>query len=327
MHVMSHSWRHSLAAALVMAFWTTAAPPAGADDQPKSDGPQAEHKEGRAPALTPEQPGPAADARGEHRDAESRRGGPEGRDLPPEFAERLEKRRALHREVESVLRKIMELKSDDKEQAKRLFASLKELAAKIEQLPVPPPLIAREGRQLDRLAGALQAAKAKAEQFGSQEAVAWLEQASQKIHQEAERAGRGPGGEARPGREDGERRLQHLRAAIENLRAAGMGQMADALEGEFRRRLQDRQGQEASAGGPREDAGRGDRPDKERRPNGPRPGPDFAGPSGNVQQDVQQLRGEVQSLHQQLNEMREMLHHLMAREQEGEHRAPPPGER
>ena len=49
MHVLSHSWRHSLAAALVMAFWTTAAPPVTADDQPKPEGPQAEHKEGRAP--------------------------------------------------------------------------------------------------------------------------------------------------------------------------------------------------------------------------------------------------------------------------------------
>ena len=59
MHVLSHSWRHSLAAALVMAFWTTAAPQVRADDQPKAEGTQAEHKEGRAPSLAREQP-PAA---------------------------------------------------------------------------------------------------------------------------------------------------------------------------------------------------------------------------------------------------------------------------
>jgi hypothetical protein len=329
MHVLSHSWRHSLAAALVMAFWTTAAEPVRADDQPKSEGAQAEHKEGRAPSATPEQPGPAADARGERREAESRRGGPEGRELPPELAERLEKRRALHQEAESVLRKVMELKSGDEEQAKKLFESLKDLAAKIEQLSVPPPAIAREVRQLERLASTLQAAKAKAQQFGSQEAVAWLEQASQKIRQEMElagRAGRGPGGEARPGREDGEHRLQHLRAAIENLRAAGMGQMADALEREIGRGLQGRPDQQASPGGTRERPGRGDRPDMERRwDSTARFIP--TGPSGNLQQDVQQMRGEVQSLHQQLNEMREMLKRLTTHEQKSDREAPSPRER
>jgi hypothetical protein len=276
MNVLSHSWRHSLAAALVMACWTTAAPQVRADDQPKPEGPQ----------------------------AESRRGGPEGRELPPELAERLEKRQALHHEAESVLRKVMELKSGDEEQAKQLFAALKELAAKIEQLPVPPPLIAREGRQLERLAATLQAAKAKAQQFGSQEAAAWLEQASQKIRQEMELArpaGRGPGGE---GREDAEHRAQHLRAAIDNLRAAGMGEMADALERELRRGPQGRPDQQAPRGGPRE----------------------FAGP-GNLQQEVQQLRGEVQSLHQQLNEMRQAIQHLMSREQNREHKADSPPER
>jgi hypothetical protein len=172
----------------------------------------------------------------------------------------------------------------------------------------------------------LQAAKAKAQQFGSQEAAAWLEQASQKIRQEmelAKRAGQGPDRETRQGREDGERRLQHLRAAIDNLRAAGMGQMADALEREVSRGLQARPDQRVSPGGPRERAGRDDRPDMERRRAGMGPN----GPSGNLQQDVQQLRGEVQSLHQQLNEMREMLKRLTPHEQNREHRADSPGER
>jgi hypothetical protein len=330
MHVLSHSWRHSLAAALVMAFWTTAAEPVRADDQPKPEGPRAEHKEGRAPAATREQPGPAANARGERRAAESRHGGPEGRELPPDLAERLEKRQALYQEAMSLLRKVLELKSGDEEQAKKLFASLKEVAAKLEQLPVPPPLIARESPQHEHLAATLQAAKAKAQEFGSQEAVEWLEQASQKIRQETEmaaHAGRGPGGEARQGPEQMERRVQHLRAAIENLRAAGMGQMADALERELSHRFQDRLEQQATPGGPREGAGRGNRPDMESRGNSPGGGRNPAGPSGNLQQDVQQLRGEVQSLHQQLNEMREMLKRLTAHEQNDEHKAASPRER
>ncbi len=328
MHVLSHSWRHSLAAALVMAFWTTAAEPVRADDQPKSEGAQAEHKEGRAPSATREQPRPAADARGERRAADSRRGGPEGRELPPELADRMEKRQALYQETLSLLRKVLELKSGDEEQAKKLFASLKELAAKREQLPVPPPLIAREAPQLEHLAGILQVAKAKAQEFGSQEAVDWLEQASQKIRHEVEmaaHAGRGSGDEARQGPEEMERRVQHLRAAIENLRAAGLDQQADALEREVGRRFQDRVDRQASAGRPRENAGGANRrPDMERRENSTGGGRNPAGPSGDLQQDVQQLRGEVQSLHQQLNEMREVLQHLAAREQDREHKADSP---
>jgi beta-lactamase regulating signal transducer with metallopeptidase domain len=339
MHVLSHSWRHSLAAALVVAFWTTAAPPVRADDQPKAEGTQAEHKEGRAPSATREQPPAAPDARGEHRQAESRRGEREGRELPPELLDRLEKRRALQQEAESVLHKILELKSGETEQAAKLFASLRDLTAQIDQLPVPPPAMARERPQLERLAGAMQAAKAKAQQFGGEAMSDSLEKASQDIRHVVEamgRAGRGPGGEARPGREDGERRLQHLRAAIDNLRAAGMNEPADALEGELRRRLQDRPDQQAPPRGPRERAERGggrppemDRgggrpPDMERGGNGARAGAGPARPSGDLQQDVQQLRGEVQSLHQQLNEMREMLKRLMTHEQNSEHEAASP---
>ncbi len=354
MHVMSHSWRHSLAAALVVAFWTTAAPPVRADDQPKSEGTQAEHKEGRAPSATREQPATADDARGERSAAESRRGGPEGRELPPELLDRLEKWRALTQEAESILRKVAELKSGETEQAAKLLASLRELMVKIGQLNVPPPAMARERPQLERLARAMQAAKEKAFVFGGQEMAESLEKGSQTIRQVMEamgREGRGPGGEGRPvaaftenpswrrgpggearlGREDAEGRAQHLHAAIEHLRAAGFDPKTTAdLERELSRRLdQDLREQGPAPRGPGERADRGSRrqPDLERGGERARAGAGPARPSGDLQQDVQQLRGEVQSLHHQLDEMREMLHHLIAHEQPGEHEAPPPPRR
>jgi hypothetical protein len=271
MRARGHSFRHLLAAALVTVGWATCALSAKADDQPKPEGTQ----------------------------SQSRRGGPEGRDLPAELAQRLEKWRALHREAESDLRKLLELKPDEAEQAKQLFSALKDLAAKIEELHLPPPLVAREGRQLERLASALQAAKAKAQQFGSPEAAAWLEDASQKIRQQAEvarRAGRGPGGEGRQGRDEADARLLHLRAAIEHLHAAGMNQQAEALEREFGRGFPDSLDQRAPGGLP-----------------------GFAG-YGGLEQDVRQLRGEVQSLQRQLNEMREALQRLTGHEMQSEHK-------
>jgi hypothetical protein len=332
MHVLSHSWRHSLAAALVMAFWSTAAPPLRADDQPKPEGTQAEHKEGRAPAATRERPPAAPDARGERPEAASRRGETEGRELPPELLDRLEKRQALQQQAESVLHKILELKSGETEQAGKLFAALRDLTAQIDQLPVPLPAMARERPQLDRLARAMQAAKAKAQQFGGEAMSDSLEKASQDIRHVVEamgRGGRGPGGEPRPGREDAEGRAQHLHAAIEHLRAAGMNEPADALEGELRRWLQDRPGQEPSPRGPRERADRGGvrPPEMERGGSSQRAGAGPARPSGDLQQDVQHLRGEVQSLHHQLDEMREMLRRLTAHEQPNEHEAPPSSRR
>ena len=221
------------------------------------------------------------------------------------------------------MRKVAELKSGDEEQAKKLFTSLRELVAKIDQLPVPPPAMVSERPQLERLARAMQAAKANARQFGGQALSESLEKASQDIRHVVDamgRAGRGPGGE---GREDAESRLQHLHAAIENLRAAGMNEPADALEGELRRRLQERQAQQPPPGRERERADRDYRAAVQVRGSSLAAGAGSARPSGDLQQDVQQLRGEVQSLHQQLNEMREMLKHLTTHEQNSEHEAAP----
>jgi hypothetical protein len=90
-----------------------------------------------------------------------------------------------------------------------------------------------------------------------------------------------------------ERRIQLLRVAVENLRAAGMPDQAEMLARQIERMTQ---------GGPVPDGPRPEGP----RPEGPRPeGPDRA---------IQELRGQVEQLGREMAEIRGALKELLERE-------------
>ena len=95
--------------------------------------------------------------------------------------------------------------------------------------------------------------------------------------------------------EELERRLHHLRMAIDNLRAAGLHDQAHALEREGERLV------------------RGERlvaPERGRRPEIVREAP---GPAPQLEHAVHELRGQVQELRQQLEEIRQHLKELAGR--------------
>jgi len=91
-----------------------------------------------------------------------------------------------------------------------------------------------------------------------------------------------------------ERRIHHLRVAMENLHAAGMPDQAEMLARQIERMMQ-------AMPGPRADVPRPDVP-----PEGPRPeGPDRA---------IQELRGQVDQLRREMAEIRGALRELLERE-------------
>jgi hypothetical protein len=131
----------------------------------------------------------------------------------------------------------------------------------------------------------------------------------------------GPAGPLPP--EEVERRLHHLKVAVENLRAAGFQQQADALmqlagrlEGESRRGPGRPEGPPA---GGRQPADARARPEGG-TPTGPLPSPeaghrrspDVAGPD-----PVQQLRGEVNEMRREMQELRDQLKRMLDQPRQG----------
>jgi len=91
-----------------------------------------------------------------------------------------------------------------------------------------------------------------------------------------------------------ERRIHHLRVAVENLHAAGLHDQAEMLARQLERMMH---------GGPGPD-----RPHPEMRPMGPPP----EGP----ERMIHELRGQVEELRHQMEEMRRVLQELLERERE-----------
>jgi hypothetical protein len=143
---------------------------------------------------------------------------------------------------------------------------------------------------------------------------------------EGREGGPPPGGERRPeGGGDLERQAQHVRAAVENLRAAGMMEEADMVMQNMRRRMALGQGGPSREAGPPREGARSGRD----MPGGPpREGMGPGGPQGprSVFAEIAELHGQVQQMRQEMQELREQIRHFMER-QSGDRRperAPPP---
>ena len=143
-------------------------------------------------------------------------------------------------------------------------------------------------RRLEELKAAMQ----RAREAGNREEVERLEREGREVLQQL---GERPGDRPRPEGEAAEiqRRMQHLHAAIENLRAAGLNAQADALAGEAERWMRER----------------GMPPGQPPRPEG-RERPDMAPFQAQVERAMGEMREQMQEMRRQMEEMRRHLQEL-----------------
>jgi len=153
--------------------------------------------------------------------------------------------------------------------------------------PRPPELRQLEEleRQIHRLSEAGRHEEAEALKRRGRELMEAMRRRQADRPPERDRPGPGP---------DMERRIHHLRVAVENLHAAGLHDQAEMLARQLERMMH---------GGPGPD-----RPHPEMRPMGPPP----EGP----ERMIHELRGQVEELRHQMEEMRRVLQELLERERE-----------
>jgi len=106
---------------------------------------------------------------------------------------------------------------------------------------------------------------------------------------------------------DIERRMHHIRAAAENLHAAGMHDAAERLMQQAEQFLREHRGP-GPEGPPRPDRGRPHREHPEHMQRPPMPEP--------AMREIEQLRREVQQMRAEMQELREVLRRLVERERE-----------
>ncbi len=123
-------------------------------------------------------------------------------------------------------------------------------------------------------------------------------------HEVLQRLGERPGDRPRPEAEAAElqRRLAHVRVAIENLHAAGMHDQAEALARQTEAWMRERG---MPPGRPPEG-----RPGAERRER-----PDMPPPGPHLERAVQEMHEQIQQLREQMEDMRRMLQELRERPQ------------
>lgn len=213
---------------------------------------------------------------------ESERPNPEAK-----MREAFRHRRELEEKAAQLKQKLESLRPDQEADAKELRAKLKAIEEQLRAMPVPPG--ARVPEQIQRRAGELKEAHRRAKEAGNREEAERIERELRELMQSV---GRRPGGPPQD-REEAERRLQHLRAAIENLHAAGLHEQAEALARETERFRN-----------PGRERG-------ERRPERPsRFGPAEGASAEQLQRAVEELRGQVRQLHRQMEEIREAFQRI-----------------
>ena len=339
MSVLRTSWRCSLAAT---ALWALAAPSGTAADTPPS--------RPEKPAVEKSAPAPAPSARETRRD--------DSRGPSDEVAKQRQK---IQDELRAIRAKVEGRDVSDADR-KALREKAQKLYEQLRALPGGPgervrgeasrPVSEEVMKQRERLQGEIKMLRGKLDELkdAPEEARRDVRAAIQSRYERLQSlaggpAGQRPGGPGRPeARGDMEGQMRHLQAAAENLRAAGMPDVADMI---LRRAERVREG--AAPGGPREagppregarperggpsgpprEAGpprEGARPERG-GPSGPpregvRPGregpagPPREGPRGNppAAGEIGELRSQVQQMHQEVQELRELLRRFMEKQ-------------
>jgi hypothetical protein len=294
MKVFVDCWRQSLAAVTLAAVLG----PVSGDTSPtlaaegEHDVPRIklDREGGDRPAAKPEREGERREARkeGGERKPEARgerERGREGGEQGDARARELAQRRAqLQEQAAQIRRKLHELKPHQDADERELKGALERIEVQLRELQ---PQVHNRERLQARLEE-LKAAHRRAQEAGKADEAERLAREARELMQMLEpRSGDRPAG--RPEGEEAQRRLQHLRAAIENLRAAGLNDQANALAHDAERLAR---GEGPSA------------PERGRRPDGPR---DLPAAAPQLERAVQELRGQVQEMRQQMEEMRQHL--------------------
>ena len=290
MKVFVDCWRQSLAA---VALATVLGPASG--DTSRTIAAEGEHdvprikverEGGDRPAAKPEREGDRREARKEHAerkpDAREERK-PEARG-DREGGELAQRRAHLQEQAAEIRRKLQALKPHQDADERELKGALERIETQLRELHAQAPNRERIQARVEEL----KAAHRRAQEAGRADEAERLAREARELMQTLEhRSGDRPA--ARPEGEEAQRRLQHLRAAIENLRAAGLNDQANALAHDAER------------------LARGERPavpESGRRPDGPR---DVPAAAPQLERAVQELRGQVQEMRQQMEEMRQHL--------------------
>ncbi len=196
--------------------------------------------------------------------------------------ERIE--RQLQEQATEIRRKLRALKPDQDADERELKGAVERIERQLQELQAP---------NRDRVRARLEELKAAQRQAQEAGRADEAERLGREAHELMRMLEQGPGDRpaGRPGGEEVQRRLQHLRAAIENLRAAGLNDQANALARDAER----------LARGERPAAPEGGRPlQRERSADAPAAVP-------HLERSVQELRGQVQELRQQMEEIRQHL--------------------
>jgi hypothetical protein len=327
MGVLKTSWRSSLAAS---ALWALLGPapnlPAAEAEAPKPEKPAvanaregdqakpavAREREGdrEKPAAAREREGarregaaregdrpqpPRGEGRREAREGERRERG----DVDPRMQEIAKRRAELMEQGMAIKKQIEGLKEGQDGERRELQAKLEALTQQFRELagprgdpnPGPRPDAAPLVRRLEQIKGELQ----ELGEAGKPEQVERLRNEANELMAKLRGPDRAPGRPEDPA--DVQRRLQHLRVAVENLHAAGLPDVAENVM-----RLTERLQQ-----------GEGRRPDGQPRPEGAaRRGPEQGGPG------VQDIRNEVQQMRREMQELREMLKQTIEQKKGGE---------
>ncbi len=197
-----------------------------------------------------------------------------------------QRRAHLLEEAAGIRRRLEALKPDQDGEARELKGALERIEAQLRELQGPSLGADRERQQM-RLEE-LKAAFRRAQEGGrADEAERLAREARELMRALEQRSGDRPAD--RPEGEEAQRRLQHIRAAVENLRAAGLHEQANALTHQA----------EALARGERPAAAEGAR--------------DLPAAAPQMERAVAELRGQVQELRQQMEEIRRHLKELAER--------------
>ena len=309
MNVLKSSWGRSLAAVALTALWAPTAGDVAAEDSSPKESAFAAANDGQPPNSS------FLAQRDERRDREI--DAQRQREMAEHARATAEERRELEERARDIRRELEKPVERSREEGLKLRRALEEIEERLGDLPRDRDRPRQDPEQMERRLEEVMHAMRRAMEEGRRDEAQRLEREAVAIRSVLDSPQpRSPLEVPRPEKgEDLERRLRHLRAAIDNLHEADMHEPAERLEAEFNRlRLEagERAGRDLDLPGPPRDR-------REQPPHGESLGG-----------AVEQLRGEVERLHREMDEMRrnmERMHDFLERRMDGEDRQQAGGDR
>jgi DNA repair exonuclease SbcCD ATPase subunit len=241
---------------------------------------------------------------------------PRGEDGPrPEAI--MQHRQRLAEMARDVKARLEKLGPNQDGEARELKEKLERIMRELHEMPMPPPGARLDLEKVMQRVEELKRRIVELREAGKPDEAERVAREASELMQQIRGRERGPGGPPNPeAMQDVQRRIQHLQAAAENLRAAGLPDQAEQMM----RLIEHVKAGAAEGGRPHGEGARSPegpgRPGAERRPGIEieiqRPGPADRG--------VQELRNEVQQMRREMQELREQIKRLLPRERGGENK-------